>query len=437
MRTTIHPTTHWCPAVLAAGAVLAVLAAVSACSSGPGAASSSGGGSGGGAGTLRVAAVATDRPGTEAVLKAFQAKNPGVKFATSYSDTDQYQGTLRTQLSSGTAPDVFFAWPGNGNPGAIEVLAPTGYIADLSDRPWTGRIPAGIKSVTQVGGKTYIIPLTFVGIGAIYNKTTMAEIGARPPDTWSGLLAFCAAAKAKGKVAFALGNQTDWVTQLVDYALVPTTVYAADRNFDQRMKAGSATFAGSGWQTAMTKYLEMNRHGCFSKDPLGTSFETSVAQVAKGEAVADIQVTSTLSQVASEAPRGTELGFFPVPATDDPAQTRMPGAAGGAFAMNAKAKNRGLARKLIDFMATPEAMNLYASATGNLPSIPNDQFKLDPALRPLVEFQKAGRTVPFMDQLWPNPKVQQAHFTGVQNMFAGKADPAAVLRQMDKAYKED
>jgi raffinose/stachyose/melibiose transport system substrate-binding protein len=410
-------------AALAAGAVLAA-----GCSSGTNAS--------GGSDTLRIAAVATDRAGTEAVLKAFKAKNPGVEFTTSYSDTDQYQGTLRTQLSSGTAPDVFFAWPGNGNPGAIEVLAPTGYLADLSARSWTPRIPAGIKPVTQVGGKTYIVPLTFVGIGGLYNKKAMDEAGARPPATWRELLAFCDTAKSKGKVAFALGNQTDWVTQLADYALVPTTVYAADPAFDQKMKAGSATFAGSGWKTAMDKYLEMNERGCFSKDPLGTSFETSVSQLAKGDAIAAIQVTSTLNQVKSEAPQGSEFGFFPVPATDDADQTRMPGAAGGAFAMNAKARNPGLATRFVDFLATPEAMNLYAGATGNLPGIPNDQFRLDPTLQSLVDFQKAGKTVPFMDQLWPNPKVQQAHFTGVQNMFAGKADPATVLRQMDAAYKE-
>ncbi len=420
MRTTVRLVT----------ALAAVAAVTAACSSGT--AASSGGG---GAKTLRLSSVATDRAGIEAVIKAFEEKNPGVRFATSYADTDQYQGTLRTQLSSGTAPDVFFAWPGNGNPGAIEVLAPTGYIADLSARPWTSRIPAGIKPVTQVGGRTYIVPMTFTGIGALYNTQAMARIGARPPTTWSALLALCDIAKAHGKVAFALGDQTDWVTQLVDYALVPTTVYATTPDFDQRMKAGTATFAGSGWLTAMTKYLQMEHRGCFSKDPLGTSFETSVAQVAKGQAVAVIQVTSVLNQLKSEAPKGTTFGMFPVPATDDPAQTRMPGAAGGAYALNARSKKTALATRFIDFMATPEAMNLYASATGNLPAVPNPGFKADPALQPLIEYQKAGKTVPFMDQLWPNPKVQQVHFTGVQDMFSGKADPAAVLRKMDQAYR--
>jgi raffinose/stachyose/melibiose transport system substrate-binding protein len=258
----------------------------------------------------------------------------------------------------------------------------------------------------------------------------------QPPKTWTELLAFCDAAKAKGKVAFALGNQTNWVTQLVDYALVATTVYAKNPDFDKTQEAGQATFVGSGWETAMNKYLEMNQRGCFSKDPLGTSVENSIAQVGSGKAIAVIQVTSVLPQIKSQAPEGTELGLFPVPATDNPSETKMPGAAGGAYAINAKAKNMDLATKLIDFMATPEGMNAYAQATANLPAIPNDQFRLDPTLQTFVNFQKANKTVPFMDQLWPNPKVQNVHFTVVQEMFSGKLKPPQALAQMDEAYKQ-
>jgi raffinose/stachyose/melibiose transport system substrate-binding protein len=410
-------------------AAVAFTALAAACSGGV--AASSGGG---GAKTIRIASVATDRAGVEALIKAFQHQNPGVKFVTSYADTDQYQATLRTQLSAGTAPDVFFAWPGNGNSGAIQVLAPAGYLTDLSGQPWVPEIPRNIKPVTVVNGKTYIVPETLVGIGAIYDKATLAQVGAQPPATWSGLLSLCAAAKAKGKVAFALGDQTQWVTQLVDYALVPSTVYAADKNFDAQMKAGTASFANSGWLQAMNQYVEMNNRGCFSKDPTGTSVDDAVSQVASGKAVAAIQVTSEFSQLKQEAPQGTQFGMFPVPATGNPAQTEMPGAAGGSYAESAKAKNKELVTKFMEFLGTAQAMNLYAAATGNLPAIPNAQFKMDPALQPLVNFLEAGKTVPFMDQLWPNPTVQQAHFTGVVNMLTGKATPEQVLKQMDQAY---
>jgi ABC-type glycerol-3-phosphate transport system substrate-binding protein len=413
-------------------ALAAVLALATACSSGPSAA----GGGGSASGTLRLSSVVSDRAAIEAVVKAFKAKNPGVNFTTSYADTDPYQSTLRTQLSAGTAPDVFFAWPGNGNAGAIQVLAPPGYLADLSGRPWVSQIPEAIKPVTQVGGKTYIVPATFVGIAALYNKTAMDQAGLKPPTTWTELLAFCDAAKAKGKIAFALGNQTPWITQLIDYALVPGTVYATDKDFDQQMQSGSAHFVGSGWQTAMDKYLQMNQRGCFQKDPLGTSFESSLAQVAKGQAIAAIQVTSILNQIKSQAPAGTQFGLFPVPATDDPSQVLMPGAAGGAYAINAKTKNKDLATKFIDFLASPEGMDLYATTVVALPAIPNDQYKLDPALQPLLDAQKTNKTIAFMDQYWPNPKVQQVHFSGVQDLFAGKAKPAQVLAQMDQAYQQ-
>ncbi|GAA3383298.1 extracellular solute-binding protein [Cryptosporangium minutisporangium] len=389
----------------------------------------------GGGETLRIASVASERAGTEALIAAFKKTHPDVEFTTSYADTDQYQGTLRTQLASGTAPDVFFAWPGNGNPGAIEVLAPSGYLEDLSDRAWVKDIPSGIKPVTQVGGKTYVVPETFAGIGALYNKKTMREIGATEPKTWSEMLKFCDIAKSKGKVAFALGNQTNWVTQLADYALAATLVYGKTPDFADRMRDGKVTFAGSEWETALNKYLEMNERGCFSANPLGTSVENSISQVASGKAVGTIQVTATFNQLQSEAPSGTEFGMFAVPATDNAADTRMPGAAGGSYAVNAKAKDKKLALEFIDFLGTAEAINAYAQATGSLPAIPNDQFKSNPALQPLVDAQKVGQTVPFMDQLWPNPKVQNVHFAAIQDMFAGKATPDQVLTRMDEAYK--
>lgn len=416
---------------LAAALAAASMTLAAACSSGTGASDEGDGQS------LRISAVATDRAGMQAVLKKFKQDHPDVTFQTSYSDTDQYQSTIRTQLSSGTAPDVFFVWPGNGNPGAMEVLAPTGYIADLSDRSWASDIPEGIKGVTQVDGKTYVLPVSFSGIGALYNQQAMDEIGAEPPQTWSELLQFCDTAKQQGKVAFALGNQTSWVTQLVNYGLVPTTVYADNPDFAQQMAAGEATFADSGWKTAMQKYQQMADRGCFQKDPLGTSYESTVADVAKGDAVSVVQVTSSLNQLRSEAPEGTEFGMFALPATDDPSETQMPGAAGGSYGVNADATNKELALELIDFMASPEGMNAYVGANGNLPSIPNDQFDVDPALQALVDLQEQGKTVPYMDQLWPNPKVQQAHFTGVQEMFAGEATPDEVLADMDEAYADE
>ncbi len=184
------------PVLIAALTSVAVLAA---CSGGTEA-----GGSGGGSKTLTLASV--DQGSVEDVVKAFEKANPGVKVRYTTSGADQYQQQIRTQLSSGTAPDVMSVWPGNGNPGATHVLAEPGYLRDLSDRPWAAKMPDAIKSVAQYEGKTYNAIFGQNGIGAVYNQQAMARAGLTPPDTWTKLLAFCRAAKAKGTPAFALGN---------------------------------------------------------------------------------------------------------------------------------------------------------------------------------------------------------------------------------------
>src|ERR1051325_2949193 len=131
---------------LALVAALTAVTVVAACSAGTNAASSGGGGSK----TLTLASI--DQGSIEDVVKAFEKANPGVKVRYTTSGADQYQQQIRTQLSSGTAPDVMSVWPGNGNPGATYVLAKPGYLRDLSDQPWAAKLPGTVKSVAQYPG---------------------------------------------------------------------------------------------------------------------------------------------------------------------------------------------------------------------------------------------------------------------------------------------
>lgn len=387
------------------------------------------GGSGDG---LRLAANATDRVPVEAVVEAFRERHPEIDVHVTYANTDQLQATLRTELSSGTGPDVFTVWPGNGNPAAMEVLHAAGYLADLSDLSFADRIAPGDREVTEVDGATYVVPVTFSGIGAIYRTETLAEIGGAEPRTFSELLRLCDRAREHGKVLLALGNQTPWVTQLVGYALAATTVYAEDPEFDERIAAGEATFVGSGWEGVLEQYLRLHERGCFSDSPLGTSYDAAISDVAQGRAVGLVQVSTSMSQVQAEAGRDAELGMFALPATDDPAATRLPASVSAAYGVNADTDRMAEARTLAEFLGSPEGQAIYAREGGTLLALPNEEHEPAPALDVVTDFQRAGRTVPFMDQRWPNPEVQQAHFAAVQELFTG-AEPADVLADMDAA----
>lgn len=414
------------PVLIATVTSVAVLAA---CSGGTKAGTDGGSGE---SKTLTLASI--DQGSVEDVVKAFEKANPGVKVRYTTSGADQYQQQIRTQLSSGTAPDVMSVWPGNGNPGATHVLAKPGYLRDLSDRPWAAKMPEAIKSVAQYEGKTYNAIFGQNGIGAVYNQQAMTKAGLTPPETWTDLLAFCKAAKAKGTPAFALGNQDNWVTQLVLYALVATTVYGPDRDFDQKMQAGQATFAKSPWTTALDKYLTMEKTGCFQQNPLGTNYEASQQLAATGKTLGIVQGNWVIALLEAKNPKAT-FTLKALPANDTPSETLIPAAAGAGYGVNAKAKNEELALKFVDFVMSPEGMNLFVEKQGGLPALPDTGFKVAPSLAELSTFIGSDRTVPFMDQLWPNAKVQQTMLSGLQEIFSDQSTPKKLLAEMDVDYK--
>jgi raffinose/stachyose/melibiose transport system substrate-binding protein len=406
-------------------AALAATAMVAACSSGTNAGS-------GDNKTLTLASV--DQGSIEQVVTAFEAANPGVKVNFTTSGADQYQQQIRTQLASGTAPDVMTVWPGNGNPGATYVLAKPGYLLDLSDQPWAKKLPAGLQSVAQYDGKTYNAVFGVNGIGAVYNQQALDSAGLKPPTTWTELLAFCKAAAAKGTPAFALGNQDNWVTQLVLYALVATTVYSNDKDFDKKLAAGQTSFAKSEWATALNKYIEMSNTGCFQANPLGTSYEASQELAATGKTLGLVQGNWVIALLKGKNPNGTFV-LKPLPANDDPASTFMPAAAGAGYGVNVKAKNKDLALKFITYVMSPEGMSVFNKAQGSLPALAGTGFAVDPSLSELTNYINSGKTVPFMDQLWPTAKVQQTMLSGLQEIFSGQTTPDKLLASMDADYK--
>ncbi|WP_203790585.1 ABC transporter substrate-binding protein [Paractinoplanes rishiriensis] len=412
-------------------AALTAVTLAAACSSGTNA--NSGADGGGDNKTLTLASV--DQGSIEDVIKAFEAANPGVKVTFTTSGADQYQAQIRTQLASGTAPDVMTVWPGNGNPGTTYVLAKPGYLLDLSDQPWAAKLPDSFKTVAQYEGKTYNALFGLNGIGAVYNDEALQKSGLKAPTTWTELLAFCRDAAGKGTPAYALGIQDNWVTQLVLYALAATVVFGPDRDFNTKLAAGQTTFAGSSWTQAMAKYQEMSKAGCFQKNPLGTSYEASQTLAATGKTLGIVQGNWIISLLKQKNPSG-KFTMTALPATDDPAAFLMPAAAGAGYGVNAKAKNKELAIKFISYVMSPAGMKVFNEKQGSLPTLPDAGTTVDPGLKELTTFVQGNRTVPFMDQLWPNAKVQQTMLSGLQEVFSNQSTADAVLKDMDTEYQK-
>jgi raffinose/stachyose/melibiose transport system substrate-binding protein len=403
-----------------------------------GALASCGGGnsSGSSGGALKVIGAGSQEAGLRKALEEYKKQNGSFDFNLSFSPADQLQTSLRAQLAAGNAPDLHAVYPGNGSAMSMVQLSKANLLTDLSDQAWTQKIPTGFKGAYQQDGKTFIFSPGTSVLGAIYNKKAFAKAGVEVPTTWSQLLTVCETLKKKGIIPLALGAQTPWVTQLINYALVPGTVYAKQPDFDDKMAAGSATFADSGWADAMNKYLELQKRGFFNDNPNGTTYEQATSMVGTGKAAMAVQVSAVLQAYRAAAPSPDDLGMFPLPATDTVADNWIPGGIVVGLAVSAKSKKADEARKFLEYCGQPAMVNAWAEAVACVPLYSEGEPKVDPVLKPFLPFLSGDKAVPFMDQRWPNAEVQPTHFAVVQELLGGKTTVDGALKKMDAAYRK-
>lgn len=413
-------------------ALVVVGATVAACGGG----TSEDSGDGGGKATLTLMAITDQQDAYNQAIAAYEKQNPDVNIKASYQTLDALQSTLRTRLGSGAAPDLFTVWPGNGNSMAIAQVGPTGALADLGEQEWTGRVPDNFKALLGLDGKVMMWTPGSAVIGAVYNKSVFKEAGVEVPKTWSEFLAACEKIKAAGKIPIAVGNQTSWVTQLIDYAIAPSTAFVQDPELAQDMLDGKKTFSNSGWRDVLERYVELNERGFFQPNPNGTTLERQEELVASGKAGMAIHISTIASVIAQNADKSSDIAMFPMPANDKPDDLKIPAGLSSGISVNAKGQNVDAAKKFVDFLGQPDNTQAFAEANSNIPIDVDEDTAVDPLVKPFVPFFGEEKTVPFMDQEWPNADIQPVHFAVAQDLLADKVSVDEALGKLDEAYKK-
>ncbi|MFD6289336.1 ABC transporter substrate-binding protein [Streptomyces sp. NPDC060205] len=380
--------------------------------------------------------VASGEDPARAVIAEFEKAYPEIRVRAVFTEDDgAYTQQIRTQLAAGTAPDVFRVWPGQGGAVSVGALSEQGLLSPLTGTSWGKKLTAEQRRVSaDAEGNLAALPVTIGGIGAIWNDQALAATGHTKPTTWSELLTLCSDARRQGRVALALGQKDSWVSQLVPYALSASLVYGRDPGFAKRQQQGQARFSSSGWRQTLDKYLSLRDHHCFNDSPNGTGYDEQMAMVGSGKALGSVHVTQAVGAAKEKAVKGTTFSISPLPATDDPRQTRVPVAVGISYAVNAKAHRPELARKFIDFLATASAQAAYAKVSGNAPALPSPGFEEDAVSGPVLAAQRDGRATGYPDQSWPSPKVQQEMLIGAQELMSGAVNSGDLLRRMDDVY---
>jgi raffinose/stachyose/melibiose transport system substrate-binding protein len=418
----------------AAAATVALAVAAGACGSGT--SDDTGGSGGGGKTTLTLKAITDNKASWGQLIAAYKKQNPDVTIKATFAPTDQLQTALRAQLGAGGAPDLFVVWPGNGSAMSVKQLAPSGLLADLSDQGWVKSIPEKTRPLLGVDDKTYMWSPSTTPIGIIYNKQTFKSAGIdQVPKTYPDFLAACEKLKKAGKIPIALGLQTPWVTQLIPYAIAPATAFADDPNLAKDMLEGKKSFTNSKWGEVYKRYVDLEKRGYFNPNPNGTTFEQQTEMVANGKAGMAIQVTGTLPGYLDAAKNPDQIATAPFPATDNADDLKIAAGISAGVGVSSKTTKMNAAKAFVKWLGEPAQMGAFAKGGYAVPLV-STGGKLDPLVEPFSSYVKEDKAVPFMDQEWPNAKVQPVHFAGIQELFAGKTSIPKMLESMDKAYEQ-
>ena len=150
-----------------------------------------------------------------------------------------------------------------------------------------------------------------------------------------------------------------------------------------------------------------------------------------------VQVIAAMPPFLAAAKNKDDIGTFPFPAADSADALKIPAGVDAGIAASAKGKHLAEAKKFIEWLGRPENMASFSKATYSIPLVGADPAKTDALLKPFAPFMAANKTVPFMDQQWPNAKVQPAHFAGVQDLVAGKTDVGGLLEQARRGVQAE
>lgn len=159
-----------------------------------------------------------------AMAKAFEAQNPGVKIVVETRGVDEHKTALRLAASSKQGPDIYFSWTGLGASGEYVKAG----LSEPLDRYYAQYgwekvfSPAALTlAIKDQSGGVHGVPFTVNGYGLYYNLDLFRQAGIQgEPKTYDELIAANDKLVAAGIAPITFGGAANWhLMRLLDVIL--------------------------------------------------------------------------------------------------------------------------------------------------------------------------------------------------------------------------
>jgi raffinose/stachyose/melibiose transport system substrate-binding protein len=300
---------------------------------------------------------------TQALVKAFIAKNPGVSI-----DIEQRPGgaegdnIIRTRLATDDMDDIFVYNSGSQLMGTN----PDKYLVDLSGEPWQANVVASFKNVVTANGHIFGAPLGGAqGGGVLYNKTVFAAAGITSvPKSWTEFMADAAKIKAAGKVPVIQSFKDTWTSQLFllgDFF----NVSAAEPNFATDYTAAKIKFATDPVvQKGFQHQVDVLKAGDLNPDYAAASYDDAIKMLSNGGGAMYPMLTFAIAAIQTTYPdKLKDIGFFALPG-DDASKNGLTTWEPAGFYIPKASQHIDTAKKFVAFVASKEGCDIQTAAVG-------------------------------------------------------------------------
>ncbi|MFJ2551984.1 ABC transporter substrate-binding protein [Microbacterium sp. NPDC087591] len=280
-------------------------------------------------------------------------------------------------------------------------------------------------------GRTSALPYSVMAASVIYNKEIFDAQGLEVPQTWDELIAVCDQLKEAGIDPFYGTFKDDWTVGQGWYDYTAGGSVDVIDFFDALAQEGAEVGPDSEVSFQKDFAEPMDRMMLLADeytnaDAASRGYGDGNLAFAKGEAAMYLQGPWAFSEIAKTAP-DLELGTFPLPMTDDPADLGVRVNMDLAAMIPEGSRHQEAARDFLEFLYQPERIQEYnASQLGFTPT-KDAPAPDDPRIEGMIEYYDNG-------QIYQGPSVLVPKtlpiFNYAQAMVLG-ASTTSTLRTMD------
>jgi hypothetical protein len=387
--------------------------------------------------------VATEQKSIQAVLDGFKEKCPDV--TVKYNPAgDNIVTVLATAVQGGNPPDLATI----AQPGTIKEYANSGKIQpiDFAKDTISANYQQSAVDLGTIDGKLYSFLFKGANKSTVwYNVPLFQDAGVEAPKTWDEFLADAKTILASGTPAYSIGGADGWtLTDLFENIYLRT---AGPDKYDQ-LAAHEIPWTDQSVKDALAEmakiFSDTDNIAGGTTGALQTDFPTSVTNAFSDnpKAAMVLEADFVEGEIINSTNAKPETGFnvFDFPSIND----SPPSVVGGGDQV-VMFKDSPAARALVEYLATPEAAEIWVRRGGFASpnkNVPEDAYQ-DPLLRATATALANAENFRFdLSDLQPSAfggTVGQGEFKLFQDFLSNPSDIDGIAQKLEdaaaKAYK--